>query len=1549
NQTVKLNANESRVYNFTWNTSFPLKPGKNYTILAVVENRTKYTEPVFLGGPDLAVTNISMKPVIWDGDLVLINATINNFGSMNASRFNVTFYEVYEPDPSSPRYLWNCFTHYEEINTTQVKGLPHGNSISISVPWNWSIRDIECKCKDGAGRPAPWIYKAVDDYKINVTIEPLANPEQAEETNNTLEQDVHVNRSRDFFVTNLSFEVNGAAREAQDLELYDIVTTNATINYTNLANQPGMVNLSFYIDKVDEEHEIGNGSITFGPGNGTGYAEIEWTVDNLYGDVYIPGDHNIIVRVDPEQKIYEINDFDTEFPNNDFTWAIHVKAPELVFEKFNITPETLVKGDNATINVTIANRGRLNTTRNFNLTIYDWAERHIEDVSSNETYCGFETIEIERANATAMRLYLDLAIEELTDPEIEVEEGGEVCVNDGKGMKIKCYNHSFHGWTPWILGNKSVVKTIRRTTISKYLFCWDNVPGNESERLIIYLTDDLGLEWAENAEIVKTDDNIRIFTDNNSANLTLDVRNGTVILEINGSIVEDNSLIVKERSGARKIYTTETCDTDVYAKVCKVYSLTQSGIINTTTHDLAMNENASIPPVEWTAPTVGERLIAATIDPEDVVMEYNESNNLMAENISVQTADLEVSNLTLWFNGSVIADDDTMTKIIHGDNLTITANVTNIGVEKVNKSFNVRFLVDDFPLKTVKIRELAKGSSRSLNASWTAIVGKHVIKVEADYENMINETCETNNIAAKESPYIYGAEVSGNTSWETLGLHGLNGTILFEPTQPYDEDEVKITVNLTNNGYLNATNFNVLLFYDYDTPQSLSLPSWEREGWLNRSYPNASWVYIRIIDYASKDLPPWDPMDAGDVVVYNASGNVVLNKANFNDTCRLAQTGRYKSCWIPVEGDTAKVHIRHEKKEIFTVYLYPIYQNETSRLFEGIDVPVNSSHNVSMKRNVSVGDFKVMAVIDPENLVPEDDKTDNIITRIMQVGETRDFTVLNVTAEKTNLSDFDTTDIIAKVANVGYRNGTANVRFVDYEDETRTYKYYYNKSLKWSYLPIVPKSVPLEGYDNLTIIHRPGVDAITLHFNWVNLKEDESKIRICDENGVKIWEAGTDYSKNDLSISVSGATAYIYTNRATIGVNTHNRAEIDIDLGGYTVERKFNEEKVQLNATKTWNESKNITVKWLATTGNHRIKVTVWNNTIKEINETNNTFILTPLEVKASRDVAIVNITLDPEHPDEGEDVNITATVRNNGTKPVTFTADLWTVTTRLISQSELPETKLLNHSNISLAPGENATITGVWENISLYGAPTHVVTAIVDPLDLMDEINESNNELSPVVLMNFSDFNVTRFNQPTREEKNASVTIKNLGARGASNVTVRFYKIVTEPCLVKDGGMPIISITKAGAAKMRLHFRKLDASEEYAVLEVKKNWDDEQPVVDYSGQELPEGVWTPWIEGDTVWIIYSGATFDINKYEWKDVEHTIIKYLNASESVNVTLPERWQKYVKPQILEVSVDPYDNITELNEYNNNGTAVIYADLVLREVGTVFSEDGDLSGI
>jgi len=87
-----------------------------------------------------------------------------------------------------------------------------------------------------------------------------------------------------------------------------------------------------------------------------------------------------------------------------------------------------------------------------------------------------------------------------------------------------------------------------------YLFSWDNVPGNDSERLLRYLMNDRDIGWAESAKIRKSDDGrtIHIFEGENSAKLMIEENNDKTTLKICDGRIYD--LEVKKENGKLNIY-----------------------------------------------------------------------------------------------------------------------------------------------------------------------------------------------------------------------------------------------------------------------------------------------------------------------------------------------------------------------------------------------------------------------------------------------------------------------------------------------------------------------------------------------------------------------------------------------------------------------------------------------------------------------------------------------------------------------------------------------------------------------------------------------------------------------------------------------------------------------------------------------------------------------------------------------------------------------------------------------------------------------------------
>ncbi|MGB9926986.1 MAG: hypothetical protein ACPK85_01120 [Methanosarcina sp.] len=87
--------------------------------------------------------------------------------------------------------------------------------------------------------------------------------------------------------------------------------------------------------------------------------------------------------------------------------------------------------------------------------------------------------------------------------------------------------------------------------ILEYLFSWEDVPENESGNLSNFLKNDLGIDWASDAQIIKADDNntIRVFTPENSLELKLADNKNTVLITPNNI-----QLKVKEEAGNLCVY-----------------------------------------------------------------------------------------------------------------------------------------------------------------------------------------------------------------------------------------------------------------------------------------------------------------------------------------------------------------------------------------------------------------------------------------------------------------------------------------------------------------------------------------------------------------------------------------------------------------------------------------------------------------------------------------------------------------------------------------------------------------------------------------------------------------------------------------------------------------------------------------------------------------------------------------------------------------------------------------------------------------------------------
>lgn len=88
------------------------------------------------------------------------------------------------------------------------------------------------------------------------------------------------------------------------------------------------------------------------------------------------------------------------------------------------------------------------------------------------------------------------------------------------------------------------------------MFNGNSVPGEDNEKLIVFLRDDFDIDWAENAIITKSRDDlaISISKDEYSAEIKMDEKKKKAILKIRDDITHE--LTVKKENNKLNIYNS---------------------------------------------------------------------------------------------------------------------------------------------------------------------------------------------------------------------------------------------------------------------------------------------------------------------------------------------------------------------------------------------------------------------------------------------------------------------------------------------------------------------------------------------------------------------------------------------------------------------------------------------------------------------------------------------------------------------------------------------------------------------------------------------------------------------------------------------------------------------------------------------------------------------------------------------------------------------------------------------------------------------------------
>ena len=1004
--------------------------------------------------------------------------------------------------------------------------------------------------------------------------------------------------------------------------------------------------------------------------------------------------------------------------------------------------------------------------------------------------------------------------------------------------------------------------------------------------------------------------------------------------------------------------------------------------------------------INWTATPAGEHLIVAIVDPEDVIPEINETNNVQLSFILVQGPDLVISNI--WLLNNTDGIELNATNITAGELVNITANITNRGVLPAY-NFNVSFFLNDYYNKIAAIPVLNLSPNKAINVSakWAAAVGNHTIIVNADSENDIFETNESNN-SGETWAKVLGADLAVNITFNTTA----------------DEGNAIITANATiiNQGVLPANNFSSFLFlgrgferYEDDSGHDIK--------WMNKSLvytgANYSCVYINRTWDKDKDS---SEVDKGSIMIFDKEGKLIAEPT--------------KPCWILVEGDTVNVSVLQGDKyvEMF------LYAGNASKPKQNISLDVEEMFNFSLSEEVGEGIYMACVYADEKDEVPEHDEDNNIEVREIKVLP--DCTVANISimvngTEVQEVEVGEKVQINVSIKNEGLIRGVADVEVFAVHD--------------WVDLPprfeLTPHGYPY-GYGYGYVITHPGADAIRIHFETLNVvtknapgNETRGFVYIKDEKG-KIRDEWRDNRRGAMNSSwITGDTAYVY---APAKCGDISSSKVIIDKYQW-VKRIANFSGLMLQV----NETKNIPpFEWNPDdAGAHIIRVIVdQDNEVEEINESNNelnrTFYVVPCE-----DPAVINITLNPELPLPGERVDITACITNYGNKTANFSVDLWalkeedyyyetvhptddfseTITTypeanwtgihfekiRLDEGSitrrmkvddshnntntsayfhsfngedlwtwvkgnaaeiemlpfdsqydhETTETSggrsvwgcrvdkvahkiIFNHTIASLGAGNSTNVTGVLSNMRAgNGSLSYTIYACVDRDNVLYEMNESNNEMIKVLNTAIPDLTVSDIKC---EGGHPEAEIENIGYAPANNVTVRFIRDVVDYSLEKVGksGTYSESIPEnlpENAVVMRVHVKKLYVDDGgYLNISNGTFWE--------KYEKNKENFWSSWMGVDPA--KYSNVTLEwgnatrLMSFEIDKYEYGVDKPDKPIENFYAGM-EREEEVpftVENEVynLTVFVDPEDRVVESNEGNNKEEKRMGPDLTIEKI-------------
>ncbi|MGA1822739.1 MAG: CARDB domain-containing protein [Thermoplasmatota archaeon] len=213
---------------------------------------------------------------------------------------------------------------------------------------------------------------------------------------------------------------------------------------------------------------------------------------------------------------------------------------------------------------------------------------------------------------------------------------------------------------------------------------------------------------------------------------------------------------------------------NVVVQFVDIHNSKQAIVGNDTLAEVVTTAEAS---VDWVPEGSGDHSIQVILDPDNLIMEVDEDNNIASRNFAVQEAfsDLNVSDIN-FIRGDGLVTDGTSKHLVNGDPSAVMAEILNLGY-KTAVNVEVWAFVNDQALHSEVIPRIERDERINVTFDWTpegyedgsdVFIGVYVDHPQfVSPSNQIPESNEDNNELSRE---IYVKSVdTGSLSYIITG------------------------------------------------------------------------------------------------------------------------------------------------------------------------------------------------------------------------------------------------------------------------------------------------------------------------------------------------------------------------------------------------------------------------------------------------------------------------------------------------------------------------------------------------------------------------------------------------------------------------------------------------------------------------------------------------------------------------------------------------------------------------------------------------------------